>query len=200
MKALTPQVFPGTCAVQILLCLQASQHCEKCWNSNGDQGLSWCWTQRSGRPLRMLSSSPRWPECVSGGILKGPWKWRFLCIQQWWDYARKCVLLFTSSWAAWAGREAEETFSGKPSRKWDGSLLCCPLIFQVILSVTQTSQRGWWKEPLVSPVQPPSHRRTVPALEQGNHGFVQMSLGSPNGRHPLPPWWPAPPSWERNFS
>lgn len=104
MKALTLQVLSGTFAMQIPICSQASQYREKCWNGNGDQGLSWCWTQRSGPPSRMLSSSPRLPECVSGGILEGPLKQYFLCIQQWWDYARKGVSPCTSSWAAWGDR------------------------------------------------------------------------------------------------
>lgn len=169
MKALTLQVLSGTFVMQIAICSQASQYREKCWNRNGDQGLSWCWTQRSGPPSRMLSSSPRLPECVSGGILKRTLEAVLSVHTAMMRLCQKRCLAMHKFLGCLGWQISRRNLQWKAIQqvRW----IFAPLIFQVILLFRDISEHGgrnlwrlWSNLPLTAELSP--------TLDQGNHGFI----------------------------
>lgn len=80
------QVFPATFVMQILYVTSHHNITRNTWTGMGTKD----WAGLKGAVFHQ-GCSPRLPECVSGGKLKGPWKSHFLCMQQWWDCAQKCV-------------------------------------------------------------------------------------------------------------
>lgn len=135
------------------VCHKSSQYHEKHRNRNGYKGLRW--TQGA---VFHQGCSPRLPECVSGGKLKGPWKSHFLCMQQWWDCARKCVSMHKFlGYLGWQINRRNLQWKAIQKVRW----IFAPLTFQVTHLFRDLSGAGgrnlwcvWSSLPLTAELSP----------------------------------------------